>query len=211
MNLLKKSWNQKSHFKRWLACVFLGVTLVCIAVFFFNNKPSNDTQEIIPPGALFSTQGVGPVVSGLPTRLVIPKIGVDAGFEYVGVTPQGAMDVPKDPIYVGWFDLGPRPGEEGSAVVAGHEGWKNGILVVFDNLHTLQKGDKVYVEDDKGVTTVFAVRELRELGKNEDASIVFNSNDGKAHLNLITCEGVWNADLKSYSNRLVVFTDKVSE
>jgi len=34
------------------------------------------------------------------------------------------------------------------------------------------------------------------------------SSDAKAHLNLITCEGVWDKVSKSYSKRLVVFTDR---
>jgi len=79
-------------------------------------------------------QGLVQADPGLPVRLKIPKINVDSAFEYVGLTPQGAMDVPKGPAEVGWFKLGTRPGEIGSAVVAGHSGWKNGIPAVFDNL-----------------------------------------------------------------------------
>jgi LPXTG-site transpeptidase (sortase) family protein len=145
---------------------------------------------------------------GLPVHLKIPGITVDTTIEYIGVTPEGDMGAPKGPTGVAWFNLGPRPGELGSAVISGHYGWKNGIAAVFDNLHKLQKGDKLYIEDEKGTITTFVVRELRRYGENENASDVFNSNDGKAHLNLVTCEGVWNKSSKSYSKRLVVFTDK---
>ncbi len=68
-----------------------------------------------------------------------------------------------------------------------------------------------YVQDEKGITTVFVVRELRQYGQNENDGSVFISSDGKAHLNLITCEGVWSAAKKSYSDRLVVFTDKATQ
>jgi LPXTG-site transpeptidase (sortase) family protein len=145
---------------------------------------------------------------GLPVRLVIPKINVDAAFEYLGLTPSGAMDVPKGPDNVAWFNLGPRPGEIGSSVVAGHYGWKNNIPAVFDNLYKLGKGDKMYIVDDKGATTTFMVGEIGIYDQNGDASNVFGSNDGKAHLNLITCEGVWNVVSKSRPSRLVIFTDK---
>ena len=57
-----------------------------------------------------------------PRRLTIPSIGVDAGSEYVGLTADGAMGVPKDPSKAAWYSLGPRPGEPGNAVVAGHVG-----------------------------------------------------------------------------------------
>ena len=55
---------------------------------------------------------------------------------------------------------------------------------------------------------VFVVREARSYGLNEPAPDVFAAGDDKAHLNLITCEGVWDKATKTYSGRLVVFTDK---
>lgn len=174
------------------------------------------------PGASSYTKpiGVAPVelpqknapgnkaVAGLPVRLKIRSINVDAAVEYVGIAPDGAMAVPKGPDNVAWFNRGPRPGEPGSAVIAGHEGWKNGIPAVFDYLHKLQPGDKVDVLDDGGVTTTFVVREVRTYGEHEDAWSVFGINDGTARLNLVTCEGVWNKANRSYANRIVVFTEK---
>jgi len=142
---------------------------------------------------------------GLPVRLKIPEINVDSAVEYVGLDSDGAMDTPKSQDNVVWYELGQRPGENGSAVIAGHYGGK---ASVFDNLYKLRKGDKLYIEDDKGVTVSFVVRENRRYDPEADASNVFNSNDGKSHLNLITCEGDWNKDSKSYDKRLVVFTDK---
>ncbi len=149
------------------------------------------------------------VILGVPILLKIPKININATIEDVGLTFQGAMDVPKGPTDVAWFKLGPRPGEIGSAVISGHYGrWKNGQGSVFDDLSKLNKGDTIYVEDDKGAITTFVVRESRTYDPKSDASNVFNSSDGKVHLNLITCKGVWNKANKTYSERLVVFTDK---
>lgn len=144
----------------------------------------------------------------LPVRLIIPNIKVDAPIEYVGLAPDGAMDVPKELANTAWFELGQRPGENGSAVIAGHYGWKNMERSVFDDLHTLRKGDKVYVEDDKGDILSFVVRDSRGYEPQADASAVFGSNDGKAHLNLVTCAGEWDQVSKTYSERLVVFTDR---
>ena len=148
------------------------------------------------------------VVSGLPIRLKIPSINIDAPIEQVDLAPDGSMDVPKAPPNAAWFNLGPRPGENGSAVIDGHFGWKNNIPAVFDHLNKLQKGDKIYIVDDKGVTITFVVRETRIFVEKDNTSTVFSSSDGKAHLNLITCEGIWNKVTKSYSGRLVVFADK---
>jgi LPXTG-site transpeptidase (sortase) family protein len=147
--------------------------------------------------------------SSLPVRLKIPKINVNTAIESVGLTKDGAMDVPKGPVDVAWFKFGPRPGEIGNAVISGHFGWKDNIPAVFDNLYQLRNGDKIYIKDETGTTTVFVVREIRSFDPNADAKDVFISTDGKAHLNLVTCEGVWNKTQKSYSKRLVVFTDKI--
>lgn len=141
--------------------------------------------------------------------LKIPKINVDAKIYSMGVTKDGAMESPSDSQDVGWFSFGPRPGENGSAVLAGHYGrWKNRDVSIFDNLHTLKPGDKLYVEDKDGVTITFIVRQLKTYDKDGDTSEVFAFDDGAPHLNIIACAGVYDENLKTYSNRLVVFTDK---
>lgn len=145
---------------------------------------------------------------GLPIRIKIPSISVNANIEQVSTTLDGAMDVPKEPQDVAWFALGPRPGEIGNAVIDGHSGYKDNKPAVFDNLNKLQKGDKIYVEDKFGVTTSFVVRELRSYNPKADTSSVFSSDDGGIHLNLITCTGTWNETERTHSDRLVVFADK---
>lgn len=178
------------------------------------------SNEYIPQPLLSETLSAGSIeqiVFGKqeqrksPVLLSIPAINVSAVVLYAGLTPAGAMGSPETPDDVAWFDLGPRPGETGSAVISGHFGWKNGIPAVFDDLHKLKKGDRITTEDEAGTKTTFIVRKLQKLKEHEDASEVFASYDGGAHLNLITCGGEWNRSKKSYSDRLVVFADKVDE
>jgi LPXTG-site transpeptidase (sortase) family protein len=141
-------------------------------------------------------------------RLKVPSIGVDAAIERVALTPDGAMDTPDGPQNVGWYSPGPYPGEEGSAVIAGHRGWKDGIPAVFDDLDRLRVGDRIIVVDDEGNEHAFIVRETRVYQKDSPAPEVFVSNEG-VHLNLITCVGAWDSALQSSEERLVVFTDLV--
>lgn len=148
------------------------------------------------------------VTAYLPTRLKIPVINVDAAIDYTGLTPDGAMDIEKDPNKTAWYNLGPRPGENGSAVIAGHYGWLDGKPSVFNELHTLKQGDEISIIDEKGATIAFTVRESKKYNPNADASNIFTSNDGKSHLNLITCDGVWDNNKETYSDRLVIFADK---
>lgn len=188
-----------------LIAVLAGCAFFAALLFYFIPK------NLVQSGSALPLENFGLPASpiGRPMRLKIPSINVDAAVEYVGLAPDGTMDVPKNPDDVAWFEFGPRPGNNGSAVIAGHYGvWKNKKSSVFDNLYKLRKGDKLYIEDDKGMIISFVVRESRRYDPEADASDVFSSNDGKPHLNLITCEGVWDKVSKSYSQRLVIFTDK---
>lgn len=187
--------NKQINFKkRSLIIIFL--VFVFFVVFYFTPKsPIQDNLAL-------------PVENNIPVRIKIPSINIDAPIESVGLTIDGEIDVPEGPINAAWFDQWPRPGEDGNSIIIGHSGWKDDIPAVFDNLYKLQKGDKIYIEDSKGMIISFVVNESRKYDPKADALDVFYSNDGKSHLNLITCIGVWNKISKSRSDRLVVFTDK---
>ena len=144
----------------------------------------------------------------LPVNIKIPSLNIDTFVEYVGLNSEGAMDIPQQPEDVAWFELGPSPGEPGNSVIAGHSGYKDNRPAVFDNLHKLVKGDKIYIEDSEGNTIIFVVRESKKYDAKADASRVFGSYDEKSHLNLITCTGDWNDEERTHSDRLVVFTDR---
>lgn len=195
----------KTFFKRTLLVVVLVEFAIPIAFIlnFVLKGPVKGSSAPVTPNTSHKV-----VNFGLPARLKIPKINVDAAVEPVGLTSKGDLDVPKGPAGAGWYNSGPRPGEIGSSVIDGHFGYKDHIPAVFDNLSKLHPGDKLYVIDEKGLTATFVVSELKTYAPDEIAVSVFRSSDKKAHLNLITCEGTWNASAKSYSNRLVVFADR---
>lgn len=146
-------------------------------------------------------------VPGIPVGILIPEIDVRADIQSLGVDTKGEMEVPTNAYDVGWFKLGSRPGEVGSAVIAGHIDTKNGLVGVFANLHRLKEGNIIYVEDDMGEMYIFIVRDIRILSPGF-ADDVFSRNDSQ-HLNLITCDGVWDKNKMSYDKRLVVFADRI--
>ncbi len=165
----------------------------------------------VPVSSAYSSIPVpGGAPSGLPVHLEIPIIGVDSFIEDAYITPQGAMEVPLGTVDVAWFALGPRPGQAGSAVIGGHFGIENNVPFVFYNLHKLKIGDKIYVINDYGNTLTFVVSSTALFAANADATTVFTSSDGVAHLNLITCEGVWNEVAGEYPERTVVFANEIS-
>lgn len=194
--------------RRTLAVViFLVASFFLLFVFYFIKLNFSKPIPFITNVASFSNEEKE-INFGLPVRLKIPVINIDSVVEHVGLAPDGTMDIPKNPDDVAWFQLGQRPGENGSAVIAGHYGWKDNKISAFDNLHKLSKGDKLYIEDENGIIISFVVRESKNYDYKTDAPDVFSSYDDKAHLNLVTCEGVWNEIFKNYSGRLVVFTDR---
>lgn len=142
-------------------------------------------------------------------RLRIPKIGVSAPIDPLGTTAKGEMAAPSAPQEIGWYRLGPRPGDIGSAVIAGHYGlWADGETSIFDHLNKLVAGDKLYIDYKEGKTVAYIVRKSQTYDPNADASNIFKSSDGKSHINLVTCAGKWDEKSRSYSKRLVVFADK---
>ena len=150
--------------------------------------------------------------NGSPVLLIIPKLNIVAGFQYTGLKADGTMEIPNNIVDVGWFTSSPRPGESGNAIITGHVAQiRGGVMTktgVFYHLGDLHIGDRLYILNDKGELITFAVRGSQTYDPAADANSVFASVDSGAHLNLITCEGSWNPAQSSYSQRLVVFTDK---
>lgn len=182
---------------------FLAFT--CGLYIILNDRFFSDSNLKVPEEDL-TARAVWP--SEFPVRIKIPSIDVDAPVVPVGRTNAGAMDVPKKPMDTGWYRLGPKPGEKGSAVIAGHRGFRSGPAV-FDNLHKIKIGDKVYTEDEKGRELVFVVRDISTYKATDQVPDIWEKND-VAHLNLITCFGRWNRLTRTSDERLVVFTDLVT-
>ena len=144
----------------------------------------------------------------IPTYLEIPSIKVAADIEPVGITKTGAMDIPKDPDDVAWYNLGPRPGQKGSAVIDGHLDGENGLTAVFKDLDKIKIGDTVTVKDKGGNPLTFVVTSSRLYDVAADTSEIFTKADG-FYLNLITCAGEWDKKAHDYTKRFVVFTELV--
>lgn len=185
-----------------LSCALLFV------VFNSNKSPNPQATTTASEKATSVPGKPAEVTSGLPVRLMIPGLAVDAKILYMGLTPDGDMAVPDNNFQdVGWYQYGARPGDVGTAVIAGHVNGKR-ERGVFVDLDTLVKGDIVKIIDDKDQTISFTVRDMRTYDQNDQPEEVFHSSRG-THLNLITCAGEWNASEQRFPVRLVVFADKI--
>ena len=184
-----------------LGVIFAGSAVIFVMVGYMQHA----VAPFSPIPSILHAQAVS---VGVPARLIIPAIQVDTAITTVGLTSDGAMDVKPGLAQAAWYEPGPRPGDNGSAVLAGHYGPYNGKPSLFDNLSVLKLGDEIQVQDAAGVLVTFVIRETKRYDPEADTAAIFSSRDGKAHLNLITCDGTWDAAKKTYSNRLVVFADR---
>lgn len=144
-----------------------------------------------------------------PDRLIIDKLGVNAYVQYVGLARSGNMAVPTNFKDVGWYKLGPEPGEAGNSVMAGHLDNAIGLPGVFKNLNKLEAGDIVKVKNTEGKILQFKVTNKKTYSyNNPNTSEVFEGG-AKKRLVLITCGGSWLQGERSYDERLVVFADLI--
>jgi LPXTG-site transpeptidase (sortase) family protein len=142
-----------------------------------------------------------------PTRLLIPRIGVNATIEARGLDPNRNMSTASDFHDVAWYDLGPKPGEPGNALINGHVNWWTGTAV-FTRLSELRAGDRVTVVRKDGTQVTFKVTARRVVAANARIASLFASSR-VATLTLITCTGTWDPRTFSDTNRLLVSAVRV--
>ncbi len=142
-----------------------------------------------------------------PARLRIPSIGVDANIQSVGLLKNGSMGIPTNFTDVAWYNRGVRPGVPGNAVIDGHFDGRKVPRAVFYSLGDLKPGDLVEVVDQRGKTFRFQVVSSKTYKYKDPTDEIFSGDASKARLNLITCAGDWIKSEKSYSQRIVVFTE----
>jgi LPXTG-site transpeptidase (sortase) family protein len=142
------------------------------------------------------------------SRLVIPKISVDSPVVIEGLESDGVMSVPKNFTEVGLYNA-VMPGEIGNAVMGAHVDNGGSIPGVFKNLKNLSIGDDIYYYDKIGQKLSFKVKNIKIYNANEkDTSEVFTGSIYRG-LNLITCYGKWLPKEKSYSSRIVIFSELI--
>jgi sortase (surface protein transpeptidase) len=145
-----------------------------------------------------------PASVGAPTAIDIPSIGVRSPLLRLGVAADGTAQVPSDPQRAGWFTGGPRPGEEGPAVILGHIDSRTSPAV-FYRLHELRPGANVIVHADSGASVRFTVDRLEQVAKDAFPTAEVYGPAFGAQLRLITCGGSFDRSKGHYTDNVIVF------
>lgn len=138
-----------------------------------------------------------------PIAVRIPAIGVVSELDRLGLDAQGAIEVPPWNL-AGWYADGPKPGQDGPAVILGHVDSPYGAAV-FARLAELAPGDEVLVDRADGTTVRFAVERLERHPKDAFPTDAVYGNDLRPGLRLITCGGSFDRSTGHYRDNVIVF------
>jgi LPXTG-site transpeptidase (sortase) family protein len=155
-----------------------------------------------PAPSVAATTAAKPAADAFPVRLVISRIGVDANIEARGLDASRNMLTPKDYHDVAWYNLGPRPGEPGNALLNGHVDWWTGSAV-FTRLSELRAGDMLTIVREDGSRVVFKVTGRQVVKAGARVASLFAPSKVPS-LTLITCAGPWDPSILSATHRLLV-------
>jgi sortase (surface protein transpeptidase) len=140
----------------------------------------------------------------VPVRIEIPSIGVASSLGQLGREADQTVEVPTRWEEAGWYALGPRPGDPGSAVILGHVDSKRGPAVFF-RLRELRRGDQVEVTRADGSSVRFVVQRTAQYDKRQFPTDEVYYPTLTPALRLVTCGGTFDATAGHYRSNILVF------
>ena len=150
------------------------------------------------------------VAADLPRYILIPKIGVQAIVEQLGVTTTNQLESPSNIYQAGWYTGSAKPGQPGAMVIDGHvASWST--QGVFYNLSSLKAGDKIAIERGDGTILNYEVvkTQVWNVADVDMQAVQQPINPTKPGLNLITCTGSVTPETSEFNQRLVIFAEQI--
>ena len=196
-----------------------GTTLIVVAMASQHHAPQPPAWAAGSIGAPPSgsdpsptSMVVGPVLPrSKPVAIDIPAIGVHSSLLYLGVNPDGTIQVASGTSYneAGWYKYSPTPGSVGPAVILGHVDSGAWGASVFFKLGDLRPGNTVMVTRRDGLVGVFRITGVRHYPKDHFPTQLVYGNTDNAALRLITCGGSFNYSTGHYVDNIIVFASLV--
>jgi hypothetical protein len=170
------------------------------------SRPSPAVTGPIPAAAVPSTafRSVRTYTGvAVPVRLRIPAQRIDSRLQRLGLAADGTIAAPTRWPVAGWYERGPRPGQQGPAVIVGHIDSRSGPAVFF-RLPLLKRGDLVFVDRKDGSTARFRVTGRRQVAKVRFPAAAVYAPTLQPSLQLITCGGSFDRSLGHYRDNIIV-------
>jgi hypothetical protein len=196
--------------------VVTGATVALLA-------PRQHTPPSLPvvasssaPDAVHAADSEPPATAArvVPTRVIIPSIGVNAAVEPVGLCPAPGLDCDGTPAgglatppldaenLTGWWDGGSAPGQDGPAVIVGHVNSAAAGNLVFANLDQMVAGEAIEIEPGNLWFTVVGTQEVSKDAFPTQA--VYGPTSGPT-LRLVTCGGAFDDATGHYLDNFIVY------
>ena len=168
--------------------------------------PAADPQPAAAPAAFRSVRTYQEVAP--PVRLRIPAVRIDTPLQRLGRAADSTVEVPRDVGVAGWFADGPRPGQNGPAVILGHVDSRTGPGVFYP-LAGLAAGTEVLVDRADGSTVAFRVSGVVTVPKSGFPTDQVYGPTLQSSLRLVTCGGPFDRAAGSYRDNVIVSADPV--
>lgn len=166
------------------------------------SKPEEE-ESVFEPMLVFIPQP--------PKHLSIKERNIEVDTVEVGVLKDGSLDVPPKWNEAGWYKDGAKPGEVGNVIINAHFDDNYGRPAAFWQLKNAAVGDTVLIEDSIGRFYAYQIVDSFLVDINDpDRAKVFDKEEGKKTLTLITCGGIWLSGQSTYDKRLVVKAELIS-
>lgn len=200
----------------------LAVGAACTSSGASDDPAPNPSPSPDPTAAATATPTPRPAPTATPTpfagkvaRLQIPRFGVDAPIEELGVDSTNTLETPKaENTAVGWYSIYDRPGWGGNAIFSAHV-YYHSKPAPFVNLARSQPGDIVLVVMEDGTTYKYEVfsnqRYHRDTIPMGDIIGAPQKADYDEWVTLITCGGELDDTGLEYLHRDVVIAKRIWE
>jgi hypothetical protein len=189
----------------WILC---GAAVLCtIIAVVSTSKPDPAVRVVRSTTARSASTTTLPrgLTRSIPLELLVPSLGIDTTVGELGLQANHQVQVPTSVHTVGWYRLGPTPGQLGSAVILGHVDSYLGPGVFF-NIKTLPIGALIEVRLADGTTALFRVTSVVQYAKSSFPDALVYRSSGERDLNLVTCGGTFNHETGGYESNIVVFS-----
>ena len=213
---------KQSSYPRIRPFFFGSFIIVSIVLFsFFLYKDFTTPPDVMQPDFIVSNvtskkktdqeKAAYTVPPTYPKNIIIDKLGIAANIIPLGTLKTGAIDTPKTAWDAGWYSSSAQPGSGGAVVIDGHVNDALNTPGIFYNLHTLSSGDNIQIQRGDNTVLNYSVIRVDQTPANSiDMQKVLSpaesSNEG---LNIITCGGVYDKKLSTYTDRVVVYAKRV--
>jgi len=142
-----------------------------------------------------------------PARMRIPALSADAEIIDTGFDETETMEIADSAHLISWLREGAIPGNDGSAILGGHNRWKGEIGQLI-NLDSLEVGDAMEIDYFDGTTLTFYCESVFVYALATAPAAHIMDGGGEARVTVITCKDPYNPSTGTSDYRIIAVFKK---